>query len=1040
MSRLVLSQNAEKNNALRPARSSRRIAQPSASPTPAPSSPSDSGRAVPLGHNIWTEPSFSAFFGSTELCDIEIHEPLHARNLREPDGAFDENGEYTSKDSYTDEELHQLVNEIQRMHQPVTGTDTGPWLRTGYVFDTRTLSHVDNDEFECAQRVLAANHLLLQAGLLAPLATSEISGVVAPTPRRFGPTDQTMRWRMAHQSLPQSSGLLALDQSLTPETRRARGQLIPIPAAPVTWEQVGLAHSAEFVASLQLLETLPSQDLTLIGDRLDSVTYGPSTLEAALVSAGGVVALLDAISEGTIDNGVAIVRPPGHHAEHTHSKGFCIINNVVLAAQVALMQYPHLYKRVLILDWDVHHGNGTQRAFESDPRVLYISLHRHDHGHFYPHSAAADYDFVGLGHGAGRNINVAWNHDSILDADYVYAFQHLVTPVAREYAPDLVIISAGFDAARGDPLGGPVAALSYEAYAFMTAELRSVAPHQRVILALEGGYNPRSLAMSALVCVSNMLGPGGYQHRLDIGQSLRQAHPEAVKAVIRSRYIHSRFWDVLKEPLPSEPDGECMDVESATALTLRLAAEAFAREVPAPQEHWLSTAALDAMYANLLAEYGLYCLSGGTLSRLSSPSKRSQLVAFHRGLSEQEDLALARQLGLFFPAYPSPVSKLINQWCHPSNRKLPRGFSHIFVVVSASVLGHAPAVRDAYARLSAASLIPSVLLTCVTRANSEDLVSMVDQLSAQASHDHMQATLANLPPGHVVQGLRGRGVAASELARSGRVLGSTPSPTMVIPDVKPATSGQSTKANDTMASEPGVKEPPATEPTSPTDGRPRSAQPVEEKLPTQPGPCAAFAVHVLLDAEGDCVDLGKLARRAVAAALEDLSCFESPRGADVVLVIDDVSAGLIANKTGTTPVSFLFDNAERIESALVAISSFSISIADARQTSQEGLGLPAETPLLYLPCTMPASQFQPRRPSSGTSTDEHATPQHDAPTVATSPAESPSPTTSPSLGSLPQHYPEFETTCVFNATSEMLLRNFDIVWGFVSSTKRSEHN
>eukprot|EP00798_Chlamydomonas_sp_ICE-L_P024363 gene24363-9976_t len=188
-----------------------------------------------------------------------------------------------------------------------------------------------------------------------------------------------------------------------------------------------------------------------------------------------------AVARGQAKNGAAIIRPPGHHAESGTAMGFCYFNNAAVAARAA--QKEGGAKRVLIMDWDVHHGNGTQHIFYSDPSVMYISTHRWDYGYFFP--GTGDVDEAGDGDGSGFNINVAWRGPGVTDADFRAAFQFVVEPIAREFAPDLVIVSAGFDAAAGDPLGGCDA--SPQLFGELTARLASVCPN--MVLLLEGGYN-----------------------------------------------------------------------------------------------------------------------------------------------------------------------------------------------------------------------------------------------------------------------------------------------------------------------------------------------------------------------------------------------------------------------------------------------------------------------------------------------------------------------------------------------------------------------
>lgn len=181
---------------------------------------------------------------------------------------------------------------------------------------------------------------------------------------------------------------------------------------------------------------------------------------------------------------MAINRPPGHHAETNVSQGFCPINNAAIAADAAKRMGA---ERILLIDWDVHHGNGTENIFYDDEKVLYVSIHRYDNGTFYPgtgHPARC-----GSNRGLGYNVNIAWNHfageSTVGDADYMAAFRHVIVPIAEEYQPQLVIVSAGFDAVAGDPIGN--CRVSPECFGYMTHMLNSVgAP---VVLLLEGGYN-----------------------------------------------------------------------------------------------------------------------------------------------------------------------------------------------------------------------------------------------------------------------------------------------------------------------------------------------------------------------------------------------------------------------------------------------------------------------------------------------------------------------------------------------------------------------
>uniref|UniRef100_A0A914UW51 Histone deacetylase domain-containing protein n=1 Tax=Plectus sambesii TaxID=2011161 RepID=A0A914UW51_9BILA len=180
---------------------------------------------------------------------------------------------------------------------------------------------------------------------------------------------------------------------------------------------------------------------------------------------------VDAVLTGKSANAFAVVRPPGHHATVDEPYGFCLFNNVAVAAQYAIDK--HKLQRVLILDWDVHHGNGIQQAFYEDPRILYVSLHRYDNGTFFPIHSDSDYHNVGKKAGVGFNVNIPWSNAQMGDREYMAAFAKIVMPIAYEFAPELVFVSAGFDAAMGDPLGRYL--LTPSGYSCMTHLLSGLA-------------------------------------------------------------------------------------------------------------------------------------------------------------------------------------------------------------------------------------------------------------------------------------------------------------------------------------------------------------------------------------------------------------------------------------------------------------------------------------------------------------------------------------------------------------------------------------
>lgn len=240
-------------------------------------------------------------------------------------------------------------------------------------------------------------------------------------------------------------------------------------------------------------------------DCADSAISGES-FEIAELAAGAVVAATVAVARGELANAFCAVRPPGHHAEQDRSMGFCMFNNVAIAARVLLAE--HGVERVFILDWDVHHGNGTQHSFESDPRVFFCSLHGHPDT-LYPGTGYAHER--GLGPGEGATLNIPMMPGSG-DDDYRRAFEEQIAPAVADYKPEFILVSAGFDAHRRDPLAH--IQLETSSYAWMTHEVLAWADQHcrgRLVSMLEGGYDLQALGESAAVHLDGLVqasGPG----------------------------------------------------------------------------------------------------------------------------------------------------------------------------------------------------------------------------------------------------------------------------------------------------------------------------------------------------------------------------------------------------------------------------------------------------------------------------------------------------------------------------------------------------
>jgi acetoin utilization deacetylase AcuC-like enzyme len=285
-------------------------------------------------------------------------------------------------------------------------------------------------------------------------------------------------------------------------------------------DELGLVHTGEYVTTLSRIDGKSGH--------LDADTfYSPRSYAAARRATGAALALTDALLDGAADFAFGLMRPPGHHARPAQSMGFCMINHVAVAAQHALGRGA---RRVAILDWDVHHGNGTEEIFEGAAEVLYISLHQSPQ---YPGTGAAG--DVGTGAGKGFNVNVplAAGADN---AVYAAAFERVVLPIIEQYAPDLTLVSAGYDAHGRDPLGGMQ--LDGAGYAWMTRRLLDTVrrgPSHRVAFLLEGGYDLGGLRES----VSSTLGALEQPALPELSGVVGARHEAQIATAQR---VQSAFW------------------------------------------------------------------------------------------------------------------------------------------------------------------------------------------------------------------------------------------------------------------------------------------------------------------------------------------------------------------------------------------------------------------------------------------------------------------------------------------------------------------
>jgi acetoin utilization deacetylase AcuC-like enzyme len=271
-------------------------------------------------------------------------------------------------------------------------------------------------------------------------------------------------------------------------------QLRMIKAYPCTEEDLTRVHSHEYVDRIKRL----SADRG--GDAGEITPFGHGSFEIALLSAGGTIQAVTAVVKGQVKNAYALVRPPGHHAEHDRGRGFCIFGNIAVAVKHARAVLG--IGRVAVVDWDVHHGNGTQQAFYADSDVLTISLHQDN---FYPYDSGHVTD-NGSGAGLGYNINIPLPPGCGVGA-YSAAFQRVVLPALRKFKPDLIIVASGFDAGGIDPLGRMM--LHSECYRDMTRMLMEAADDLcggRLVLSHEGGYSAAHVPYCGLAVMEQLSG------------------------------------------------------------------------------------------------------------------------------------------------------------------------------------------------------------------------------------------------------------------------------------------------------------------------------------------------------------------------------------------------------------------------------------------------------------------------------------------------------------------------------------------------------
>lgn len=302
---------------------------------------------------------------------------------------------------------------------------------------------------------------------------------------------------------------------------------------PADYKVISLIHNQE---TIKAAEKTSGKKYEMLDQ--DTITSSAS-YEAAQYAAGAMIKGVDMLFSGEVDNGFALVRPPGHHAERDKSMGFCLFNNIAIGAKYALKEKG--VRKVLIVDFDVHHGNGTQHSFYDTNKVLFISPHQYP---FYPGTGSLGE--VGSGLGEGYTLNIPLS-SGMGDMDYAAIFKEIVIPVARQYKPELILVSGGFDIHIKDPIGGMN--VTAEGVGYIVRKLVLLAEELcggKILVTLEGGYDIGGQAEGAFAVMSELLGESiecEYSSNLNNDTYLKldnaaDIHPEIVKATI----VAKRYW------------------------------------------------------------------------------------------------------------------------------------------------------------------------------------------------------------------------------------------------------------------------------------------------------------------------------------------------------------------------------------------------------------------------------------------------------------------------------------------------------------------
>jgi acetoin utilization deacetylase AcuC-like enzyme len=308
-----------------------------------------------------------------------------------------------------------------------------------------------------------------------------------------------------------------------------KGQFGEVPVRQADKNELLLVHSADYVEKIAATE---GKEYTYL-DPDTQASQG--SYEAAVLAAGGLCQAISMVNSGELKNAFALVRPPGHHAESDRAMGFCLFNNVAVGARYA-QEYLKLH-RVLVIDWDLHHGNGTQHSFEDDPSILYFSTHQYP---YYPGSGSFSESGRGKGEGFTVNVPLSMGYG---DGEYVGLFERILKPIAIEFGAEIILVSAGFDIYMGDPLGGmDVTPSGFAGLTRSIMEMANACCGGKVVFTLEGGYDLQGLRDSVKTVLKEMAG----LLETNTTDLLAKADQQMLDNVVkRVKEVHHPYWKNL---------------------------------------------------------------------------------------------------------------------------------------------------------------------------------------------------------------------------------------------------------------------------------------------------------------------------------------------------------------------------------------------------------------------------------------------------------------------------------------------------------------